>query len=57
LLGLLFDWQRTNKRSNLLSGLPLGELPETLLASPDTGVDNLQEELTGSGVEDKDGAV
>jgi len=57
LLGLFFDRQRTNQGSNLLGGLPLGKLSETLLAGPDACVDDLQEQLTGSRVEDKDGSV
>jgi hypothetical protein len=35
----------------------LGELGEALLARPHRGVDDLEEELAGAGVEDEDGAV
>ena len=57
LLGLLLDGQRADERGNLLSRLPLGELPETLLARPDRGVNDLEEELARARVEDEDGAV
>eukprot|EP00964_Phaeocystis_antarctica_P078146 scaffold48598_cov65-Phaeocystis_antarctica.AAC.1 len=57
LLGLLLDGQRADERGHLLGGLPLGELPQPLLARPDGGVDDLEEELAGARVEDEDGAV
>ena len=44
-------------RADLLCCLPLGQLAQTLLASPHAGVDDFQEELTGPGVEDEDGAI
>lgn len=37
--------------------LPLGQLTETLLTGPDGCVNNLQEQLSSSGVENKDGTV
>ena len=43
--------------SHLLSGLPLGELAEALLAGPDRGVDDLEEELPRARIEDEDGAI
>lgn len=43
--------------ADLLGGLPLSQLAQTLLASPHTGVDDLEEELTSPGVEDEDGPI
>jgi hypothetical protein len=43
--------------TDLLGSLPLGELAETLLPGPHGGVNDLEEELPGSRVEDEDGAV
>lgn len=43
--------------AHLLGRLPLGQLREALLAGPHGGVDDLQEQLAGAGVEDEDGAV
>lgn len=57
LLGLLFDRQRADERRHLLGRLPLGELSESLLSRPDGRVDDLDERLSRSGVEDEDGAV
>lgn len=57
LLGLFFNGERTNESGDFLGGLPLCELSETLLTSPNRGVDDLEEELTGSRVEDEDGSV
>ena len=57
LLGLLLNRQRADERGHLLGGLPLGELAEALLARPDGGVDDLEEELARARVEDEDGAV
>ena len=56
LLGLLLHRQRADERGHLLGGLPLGELAEPLLARPDGGVDDLEEELARARVEDEDGA-
>ena len=42
---------------HLLSCLPLGQLTQTLLASPHAGVDDLEEELASPGVEDEDGPI
>jgi hypothetical protein len=57
LLRLFLDRQRTNQSGNLFGRLPFGELPKTFLAGPDTRVDDLQEQLTGSRIEDEDGSV
>mmetsp|Transcript_10676 Transcript_10676/g.30496 ORF Transcript_10676/g.30496 Transcript_10676/m.30496 type:complete len:593 (+) Transcript_10676:6123-7901(+) len=57
LLGLLLDWQGTDQRSNFFCGLPFGELGKALLAGPDAGVDDLQEQLTRAWVENEDGSV
>ena len=45
------------QQSNLFGGLPLGQLRETLLTSPDGGVNDFQEELTGARVKDEDGTI
>eukprot|EP00958_Prasinococcus_capsulatus_P015981 scaffold1754_cov355-Prasinococcus_capsulatus_cf.AAC.3 len=42
---------------DLLGGLPLGQLAQTLLARPHARVDDLEEELAGARVEDEDGTV
>ena len=57
MLGLFLDWQRTNQGSNLLGGLPLGQLTQALLTGPYRGVDDLEVQVTGSWVEDEDGTV
>mmetsp|Transcript_8475 Transcript_8475/g.28819 ORF Transcript_8475/g.28819 Transcript_8475/m.28819 type:complete len:688 (+) Transcript_8475:1085-3148(+) len=57
LLGLLLDGHGPDERRHLLGGLPLCELPEALLARPDGGVDDLEEELARARVEDEDGPV
>ena len=57
LLRLLFYRQRPNQRGHFFSSLPFRKLAETLLASPDASVDDLEEELTGARVEDEDRAV
>ena len=44
-------------KPHLLGSLPLGELAEALLAGPDGGVDDLEEELPSARVEDEDGTV
>ena len=45
LLRLFFDGQGTDERGDFFGGLPLRELTETLLAGPDAGVNDLQEQL------------
>ena len=46
LLWLLLDWETADKSSDFFGCLPLCKLTETLLACPNTRVDNLQEELS-----------
>mmetsp|Transcript_3635 Transcript_3635/g.6371 ORF Transcript_3635/g.6371 Transcript_3635/m.6371 type:complete len:234 (-) Transcript_3635:407-1108(-) len=43
LLGLLLDGEGADEGGDLLGGLPLGELPEALLAGPHGRVDDLEE--------------
>ena len=57
LLRLLLDGERSNESGDFLGGLPLGELTETLLSGPNGGVNNLDERLTGSRIEDEDRSV
>jgi len=57
LLRLFFHRQRPNEGSHFFRGLPLGKLPETLLARPNAGVDDLEEKLTSTRVENEDGTV
>mmetsp|Transcript_35305 Transcript_35305/g.88749 ORF Transcript_35305/g.88749 Transcript_35305/m.88749 type:complete len:781 (-) Transcript_35305:276-2618(-) len=57
LLGLLLHGQRADEGRYLLCRLPLGELPEALLARPRRRVDDLQEQLARARVEHEDGAV
>mmetsp|Transcript_19228 Transcript_19228/g.59304 ORF Transcript_19228/g.59304 Transcript_19228/m.59304 type:complete len:391 (-) Transcript_19228:3185-4357(-) len=57
LLGLLLDGQRPNQRRHFFGRLPLGQLPESLLAGPDRRVNDLQEQLASPRIEDEDAAV
>ena len=57
LLRLVFNRQAPDESCDLLRSLPLGELPESLLAGPNAGVDDLEEQLARAGVEDEDCAV
>lgn len=57
LLRLLLDGQRPNQSGDFLGRLPLGQLTETLLTSPHGCVNNLDERLTRSRVEDEDGTI
>ena len=57
LLGLFFNGQGSNQGSNFFGGLPLGQLTKTFLTSPYTCVNDLQEKLTSSGVENENGSV
>lgn len=57
LLGLFLDGQRTDERGHLLGGLPLGQLAQSLLTRPHRCVDDLQEQLTRSRVEDENSPV
>ena len=55
--GCLLVRQVEKWRADLLCCLPFGQLAQTLLASPHAGVDDLEEELAGPGVEDEDGTI
>ena len=57
LLWLFFNWQRPYQRSYFLSSFPFGKLSKSLLASPNTCVDDLQEQLTRSRIKDEDSAI
>ncbi len=57
LLRLFLYWQTSNESSHFLSSLPLGQLTQSFLSSPYTRVDDLEEQLAGLGVEDKDGSI
>ena len=57
LFRLFFHWKRSNQRRHFFRRLPFGQLTKTFLASPDAGVDDLQEQLTSSRIEDEDRAV
>lgn len=57
LLGLLFNWQASDQSRHLLSGLPLSQLPKTLLACPYARVDDLQKQVARLRVEDEDSTV
>lgn len=57
LLRLFFDRERSNEGSDFFGCLPLGELTETLLSSPNRRVNDLDERLSSSRIEDKDSSV
>lgn len=57
LLGLFLNGEGTDQRRNFFRRLPLRELTETLLSSPYTCVNNLQEQLARTRVEDEDSPV
>lgn len=57
LLRLFFHWQRSNERCDFLGCLPLRKLSKTLLTSPDTSVNDLEEELTSTRVKDEDRSI
>jgi hypothetical protein len=57
LFGLLLDWETSDEGSHFLCSLPLGQLTQSLLACPHTGVDDLEEELARLGIEDEDGPI
>ena len=57
LLRLFLHRQRTHKSRHFFGRLPLRQLSKTLLPSPYTRVDDLQEELTRTRVEDEDSTV
>lgn len=53
LFGLFFNRQRSDQCSDFFGSLPCGQLAKTLLTSPDTRVNDLQEQLPGLRIEDK----
>ena len=57
LLRLLLDRQTANQSCHFLSCLPLGELAEAFLSSPDTRVDDFEEQLARLGVENEDRSI
>ena len=57
LFRLLFDRQRTHQSGDFFGGLPLRELTETFLSSPDARMDDFEEKLARPRVEDEDGTV
>ena len=52
-----FAYKQQGSKMYLFSSLPLGKLSQPLLASPNTGVNDLEEQLTRPGIEDEDGAI
>lgn len=57
LFGLLLNRKAPNKSRHLLCSLPFCQLTETFLSSPHARMDDFKEELSCSGIEDKDGTV
>jgi len=57
LFGLFFDWQRANQCRNFFGCLPLSQLPETFLTSPDACMNDFEEQLPRPGVENENSAV
>ena len=57
LFGLFLHWQTSDESSHFLCCLPLGELAQSLLTCPHTGVNNFEEELARLGIEDEDGSI
>ena len=57
LLRLLFNRQRPDEGSYFFSSLPLRQLSKTLLPRPYARVNDLEEKLSRSRVEDEDGTV
>ena len=57
LFGLFLNGQGPDQSRHLLSCLPLSQLTKTFLSGPHDGMDNLEEQLTSSRVEDEDGTV
>jgi len=53
LFRLLFNGERSDEGSHFLSCLPLGQLTQTFLSSPDRCVNDLEKELASSWVEDE----
>lgn len=57
LLGPFFWRENTNQSGNFFCSFPFGQLTQPLLAGPNASVDNFEEKLPGSWVEDEDGSV
>lgn len=57
LFGLLLHGEGADEGSHLLGCLPLGQLAQSLLAGPHTGVYDLQEQLPRPRVEDENAAI
>ena len=57
LLRLFFNWQTSNECCYFFSSLPFSKLSESLLTCPNTGMYNLQKELTSSRVKDEDSTI
>ena len=57
LFWLFFNGQWSNQGRNFLSRFPFGQLTQTFLTGPYGGVNNFQEELPSSGVENENGSV
>ncbi len=57
LFRLLLDGKRSDQGRYFFGGLPFRKLTESLLPSPDTCMNDLQEELARPGVEDEDCSV
>jgi hypothetical protein len=45
LFWLLLNRKKMNESSNFFGSFPLGQLPKPFLSSPNTSMDNLQEQL------------
>jgi hypothetical protein len=54
---LFLNGKGANQGGHLFSGFPFSQLTKSFLTSPDTSVDDLEEELTRTGIEDEDGAI
>ena len=57
LFGLLLHRKGADEGSHFLCRLPFGQLTQSLLPRPHRGVNDLQEKLPGTGVEDENGSV
>ena len=57
LFWLLLNGEGANEGGHLLCRLPLGQLAQTLLPRPYTGVDDLEKQLSSARIEDEDGTI
>ena len=57
LLRLFFDGKRSNESGDFFGSLPLRKLSKTLLTSPDGGVNNLDERLSSSRIENENRSI